>query len=485
MSLSKLRIGFFDLQPESLSVWDRCSMPAEKGAHIESSQQLLDCVTSKQVHVLVLSVFDDLELLRSFFKQSSEALVHCPVVVVVGRSQVSLAIEAMRLGADEVIENPEDIQTITDVIELVGQSIGTDFICDAEQTRQLLALASRVAQTDVTVLINGESGTGKEVLAKHIHSHSARANKPFVAVNCASIPESMLEDMLFGHEKGAFTGAHQRHAGLFEQAHHGTIFLDEIGEMPLVLQAKILRVLQERELRRLGGSDLISLDLRVIAATNRNLAERVRDREFREDLFYRLNVFPLKVMPLRERQDDVLPIAHALLSKHRGITKRNCKLSRATQSFLKTYSWPGNVRELENVIQRAMVLAVDGIIEVEHLLLETHSHQGDISSLNQEELLKQIDPVFSREQQQAAALRDLPLEASASEALSSTQPEQQPQQANEGLSDLTWKSESRVIIDTLSRFSGNRKNTAEQLGISPRTLRYKLARLKEEGVALP
>jgi len=224
MSLSKLRVGFFDLQPESLSVWDRCPMPSEKGALLESSQQLLDCVSSKQVHVLVLSVFDDLELLRSFFKQSSEALVHCPVVVVVGRSQVSLAIEAMRLGADEVIENPEDIQTITGVIELVGQSIGTDFICDAEQTRQLLALASRVAQTDVTVLINGESGTGKEVLAKHIHSHSARADKPFVAVNCASIPESMLEDMLFGHEKGAFTGAHQRHAGLFEQAHHGTIF---------------------------------------------------------------------------------------------------------------------------------------------------------------------------------------------------------------------------------------------------------------------
>jgi two-component system response regulator FlrC len=236
--------------------------------------------------------------------------------------------------------------------------------------------------------------------------------------------------------------------------------------MPMILQAKILRVLQERELRRLGGNELVQLDVRVIAATNRDLAERVVEKEFREDLFYRLNVFPLQLSALRDRIEDILPIANALIKKHRKLMGRAYKLSKETQDFLKLYPWPGNVRELENVIQRAMVLAVDGVIEVEHLLLEDYSTAST--------QVKDADQRLTAEREQAQQIMN-----------EMAQPSVDQTPSDEGLSDLTWKSESKVILDTLSRFSGNRKNTAEKLGISPRTLRYKLAKLKEEGVAVP
>jgi len=357
----------------------------------------------------------------------------------------------------------ESLQKALAEIVSICQKAG--YTCDAEASRQLLALSNRVAKTDVTVLINGESGTGKEVLANYVHNHSLRAHEPFVAINCASIPESMLEDMLFGHEKGAFTGAHQRHIGLFEQANKGTLFLDEIGEMPLILQSKILRVIQERELRRLGGTELVKLDVRLITATNRNLAERVRDREFREDLYYRLNVFPLKILPLRERIEDVLPIATTLIEKYQGAVNKNIKLSTAAEQFFMAYPWPGNVRELENVIQRAMVLAADGVIDVDHLLLEDPAN------------LQINTPILNKESDIAGQPVISDLGVSVVEEKSSDDAE--------ALSDLTWKSESKVILDTLKRFSGNRKNTAEKLGISPRTLRYKIAKLKDEGLAIP
>ena len=470
MSQHKVCIALLDSQPSAKSnLASILSDERIKTLTLDDVRALHEAASQETIDMVMLHLGDDARFMEVVVHQMQLSLLDCPVIAVVGQGEVQAAIDAMRMGARHVLPLPIQIDALEDALnDVLEVNNNSGFTCEAEQSRQLLALADRVAQTDVTVLINGESGTGKEVLAKHVHAHSPRADKPFIAVNCASIPESMLEDMLFGHEKGAFTGAHQRHEGLFEQAHRGTIFLDEIGEMPLVLQAKILRVLQERELRRLGGSEIVKLDVRVVTATNRDLAERVAEKEFREDLYYRLNVFPLKIAPLREREEDIMPIAKALLKKHQGVVGRRCKLSKATEQFLKAYPWPGNVRELENVIQRAMVLAFDGNIEIEHLLLEQAKPVIDKPVLAQEAPSVNTSPYI--EKVIHADEVPAPVTKTVEDA---------------GLSDLTWKSESRVILDTLTRFSGNRKNTAEKLGISPRTLRYKLAKLKEEGVAIP
>src|SRR3954464_6202174 len=237
-------------------------------------------------------------------------------------------------------------------------------------SRLIVDLARRVASTDCTVLIVGESGTGKEVLARLIHRASPRARKPFIAVNCAAIPENMLEAMLFGYEKGSFTGATNAHAGKFEQAQGGTLLLDEITEMPLALQAKLLRVLQEREVERIGGNAPCALDVRVLATTNRMLRNEVAAGRFREDLYYRLNVFPLAVSPLRERRDDILPLAAHLLQVRTRPGNRIPALSADAAHLLLTYSWPGNVRELDNLLQRALILVNGPVIGPEHIQFE-------------------------------------------------------------------------------------------------------------------
>src|SRR5688572_15385911 len=252
----------------------------------------------------------------------------------------------------------------------VAAPIPTDLIATAEVSRRLAELARRVAASDCTVLIAGESGTGKEVLARFIHRHSPRANRAFVAVNCAAIPENMLEAILFGYEKGSFTGAHASHAGKFEQAQGGTLLLDEITEMPLSLQAKLLRVLQEREVERIGGRGTIALDVRVLATTNRNLRGEVTAGRFREDLYYRLNVFPLSTAPLRERRDDVLPLAMRLLTARCRLGERIPALSADAAQVLLTCKWPGNVRELDNVMQRALILANGPVIHAEHIQVD-------------------------------------------------------------------------------------------------------------------
>src|SRR6201992_1490212 len=240
----------------------------------------------------------------------------------------------------------------------------------APNSIRLIELARRVAQSDCTVLIVGESGTGKEVLARFIHRCSPRSRQPFVAVNCAAIPENMLEAMLFGYERGAFTGAHTAHPGKFEQAQGGTLLLDEITEMPLGLQAKLLRVLQEREVERLGGRTPIPLELRVLATTNRRLREEVAGGRFREDLYYRLNVFPLGLAPLRHRRDDILPLAMELLGQRSRPGEPIPALSAEAAQLLLTYPWPGNVRELDNLLQRALILVNGPIIGREHIQFE-------------------------------------------------------------------------------------------------------------------
>jgi two-component system response regulator FlrC len=339
----------------------------------------------------------------------------------------------------------------------------------ASSSQRLIELARRVAASDCTVLIVGESGTGKEVLARFIHRRSPRATQPFVAVNCAAIPENMLEAMLFGYERGSFTGAQSAHAGKFEQAQGGTLLLDEITEMPLALQAKLLRVLQEREVERIGSRTSIALDVRVLATTNRRLREEVAAGRFREDLYYRLNVFPLALAPLRLRRDDVLPLAMQLLTNRCRPGDKIPALSAEAAHLLLTYPWPGNVRELDNLLQRALILLNGPVIRPEHIQFELANEGAGVTS-----------GAFVGT---AASTRE-----------KSVKPTAPPHSAGPGaaiaegagsLANSLGQAERDLILDALRSGQGNRKEAAERLGISPRTLRYKLARLREAGIDVP
>ena len=331
--------------------------------------------------------------------------------------------------------------------ELTQSPLAREPVVVDEVSRSLYSLAQRVAITDCTVMISGESGTGKEVLARYIHNRSTRHAGEFVAVNCAAIPENMLEALLFGYERGAFTGAATAHAGKFEQAQGGTLLLDEVTEMPLSLQAKLLRVLQEREVERIGGRGPIPLNVRVIATTNRTLRSEVLAGRFREDLFYRLCVFPLSITPLRERRDDVLPLAMQLLAARCPPGKPVPAISADAAHLLLTYPWPGNIRELDNLLQRALILTTGAVIEPEHICFESvlGSLQGNNNLVAAEGLYA------DGENPLRGSLRD---------------------------------TERDLILDALGN-GVSRNDAAQRLGISPRTLRYKLAKLRADGVSVP
>ncbi|QQD19729.1 sigma-54-dependent Fis family transcriptional regulator [Spongiibacter nanhainus] len=320
----------------------------------------------------------------------------------------------------------------------------TDLVAADPLSQRIVDLARRVAATDATVLLIGPSGAGKEVFARFIHQHSARHDGPFVAVNCAAIPENMLEAMLFGYEKGAFTGAVSSHAGKFEQAQSGTLLLDEISEMDLGLQAKLLRVLQEREVERLGSRRTERLDVRVLATSNRDLKQSVMSGDFREDLFYRLNVFPIAVPPLAERRGDIIPLAEHFLSRDVSVLHPTRVLSQAAAEKLMAYDWPGNVRELDNVLQRALILRQSEEITAADIHFELWSA-----------------PAGSEIDDQTAT----------------------DEQGSNGLNNVVRERECRAIADAL-RTGKSRKEAAEILGISPRTLRYKIARLREQDFQL-
>jgi len=307
-----------------------------------------------------------------------------------------------------------------------------------------VSLSRKIAETDATVLITGESGTGKEVYARFIRDHSARADKPFVAINCAAIPENMLEATLFGYEKGAFTGALGAHAGKFEQAQHGTLLLDEISEMDLGLQAKILRVLQEREVERLGSSRTINLNVRLIATSNRNLSEEASAGRFRADLYYRLNVMSLRLPALRERRGDILPLAYRAIGACARGSQASLALSPDAERKLLGHDWPGNARELTNIVQRAAWLAVGGLINAADLDINT------------------------------------PGAGVSQPAASASAPAQEV-----GLDHDLKERERELIFATLRVTGGSRKLAAERLGISPRTLRHKLQQLKAAGISVP
>lgn len=404
-----------------------------------SGPEALDILNDEEIGLVVsdlqMEPMDGHELLGTI-RREHPAL---PAVLMTAHGSIANAVDEIRHGAADYLVKPFEPDALVDIVDkhLRRPAAGGKLIATDRQSVRLLRVAERVAATDVTVTLSGESGSGKEVYAQHIHQHSKRAEQPFIAINCAAIPDNMLEAVLFGYEKGSFTGASHAHPGKFEQAQGGTLLLDEISEMDLGLQAKLLRVLQEKEVERIGGRSLISLDVRVLATTNRNLKDFVAEGRFREDLYYRLNVFPLRVPPLRERPDDILPLASAALLKYASEGESPPEISAEAGQLLRAHSWPGNVRELENLIQRSLILLQGQIIQPSDLVFE-----------------ESVDRLA---------------ETGASSASSALQ------------NDLQNR-EFQLIAEALRDASGNRRQVAESLGISPRTLRYKLAKMRAAGL---
>lgn len=383
----------------------------------------------------------------------SQNQAQLPVLLMTAYATIDNAVNAIKLGAVDYLAKPFAPEVLLNQVSryLKPKIVENMPIVADEKSLALLNLAMKVAASDASVMIMGPSGSGKEVLARYIHQHSSRNNGPFIAINCAAIPENMLEATLFGYEKGAFTGAYQACPGKFEQAQGGTILLDEITEMDLSLQAKLLRVLQEREVERLGGRKSIKLDIRVLATSNRDLKAVVASGEFREDLYYRINVFPLTWPSLSQRPADILPLARHLLTRHgakSGLAQIPTLDETACRRLL-IHRWPGNVRELDNVIQRALILMTGQLIVGADIILDT-----------QEVFISQI-PV---EQQLHATNKPAELDA---------------------LGDELKAQEHVIILETLNMCQGSRKRVAEKLGISARTLRYKMAKMRDMGIEIP
>jgi two-component system response regulator AtoC len=374
-------------------------------------------------------------------KKSKELYPRTIVVVITAYATVENAVEAMRLGAFNYLLKPFTPETIETIIDKAGEHLSimnentyhrrqasrpeSEIVIVSSSMKKIVDSLSHIAQSNASVMITGESGTGKEVIAQAIHSHSKREQGPYIKVNCAAVPETLIESEFFGHEKGAFTGAHAKRLGRFELADQGTLLLDEVTEVPTMLQAKLLRAIQEQEFERVGGNKPIKVNVRIVATSNRDMQEAIVNRVLREDLYYRLNVIPIHILPLREREEDIIPLAKYFIDKTSRNNHRSEKqLSRDAMDKLLKYNWPGNVRELGNVIERAVVIDNGREIKPEHLLLNTQT------------------PIVKDHR--------LPVGMSIQEL------------------------EKQLIIETLRDNKYNRTHTAEILGISVRTLRNKL-----------
>ena len=359
-----------------------------------------------------------------------------PFLMMTAHASIERAVSAIRDGAVDYLQKPFEAAALVSAVErmTIGSKLDSGaMIAEDPATKSILEVARRVAPSDASIMISGESGTGKEVLAKTIHELSDRSDGPFVALNCAAIPENMLEAILFGYEKGAFTGAQVAREGKFEQANGGTLLLDEISEMALELQSKLLRVLQEQEVERLGGKSVIPLNVRVLATTNRKLTEEVASGRFREDLYFRLNVFPMELPPLRARREDIIPLSHRFIKAYAA--ERALDLSTSAEGKLMSHGWRGNIRELGNCIHRACILASGSTITPSDLVFD--------------------------------------------ELTTSSSSSDQP------AGDDLKGNERDLILAALRDSNGNRKLASERLGISGRTLRYKLAKYKEDGITIP
>ena len=445
--------------------------------------EALDCLKQERVDMIVSDVnmpeLDGLGLL----KQVRQLYPYVPMLLVTAFGCISRSVDAMRAGAADYIVKPFEPDVL---LKLVAQHCGETTDCHTDQpiaedpsSQRTLNLGARVAVTDATVLITGESGTGKEVLARYIHQKSQRREKPFVAINCAAIPENMLEAILFGYEKGAFTGAHQSAAGKFEQANEGTLLLDEISEMDVSLQAKLLRVLQEQEVERLGGRKTIELNVRVLATSNRNLLQAVEAGEFREDLYYRLNVFPLHWQPLRERPLDIAPLAKYLIAQHaQKMSRLPVEISFDAEQVLLNHDWPGNIRELKNVVERSVYRCNNPHLPVHDLVVDPF-----------ESPYRPTGRVKTRDRMPESTLDNTSLSSSqpANTAPIEQSTVQQGQAVNNNASDqpLTASSlkfpvslkalsqgyEVDLITTALANCQFNQKKTAEALGLTYHQLR--------------
>jgi two-component system response regulator FlrC len=422
---------------ETLELEDIAVTPAA------GAREALELIGRKRPSLVISDIqmpeCDGIELLRRI-RVRHPAL---PVILMTAFGTVPQAVAAIREGAIDYLVKPVEADELIDRVgRFRDRCDDEELIAEDPRSREVAGMARRVAEAEVNVLLSGPSGSGKEAYARYIHRRSNRRAGPFVAVNCAAIPEHMIEAELFGHEKGAFTGADRARAGKFEAADGGTLLLDEISELDIGLQAKLLRVLQERVVERLGGNRSIPLDLRVIACTNRNLADEVRAGRFREDLFYRLNVFPIVLPPLAERPGDIGPLAERALARHHRAKGVPPRLSSGALERLIAHDWPGNVRELDNVIQRALVLC------------------GRRAEIRPDDLFFE-------------------------HPLGGVQAQGPGEGGDDSLQRSMADREAQVILETLRREGGHRGRTAERLGISPRTLRYKLSRLRKSGLCIP
>lgn len=390
--------------------------------------------------------------------------IHVPVVACGIGTDARAAVKAIEQGAKEYIPLPPDADLIAAILEAVTEESNAMIASDPSM-KQVVALAEKIAPSEATVLITGESGTGKEVMSSFIHRKSKRKDAPFIALNCAAIPENLLESELFGHEKGAFTGATARRIGKFEEADGGTLLLDEISEMHPSLQAKLLRALQEKEITRVGNNDAVKVNVRIIATSNRNLEQSVQKGEFREDLYFRLNVVNLALPALRERPADIMELAQFFADKYaeaNGVDKK--KVSKEAEEKMKAYGWRGNIRELENTMHRAILISLEEKIEADAIHIQ--------------------DSAFSQGSSSGEAAANAPDPTGVSSASANDTIENA-----EGVESLIGKTiadvERDMIINTLDHCLGNRTHAAKILGISIRTLRNKLNQYKDDGAQIP
>ncbi len=421
----------------------------------ENGREVLEILKKESVDLIFL----DLKMPKLSGLKVLEKIKGIPTVVLTAYGTMDYTVKAIELGAVDYITKPFSFEEIREILKKllikkedkeIGKDTTSGIVGSSKVMQEVFKTVAKVARSSITVLITGESGTGKEIIARAIHRYSDRKNKPFVAVNCAALPANLLEAELFGYEKGAFTGAVSSKKGLFEQANGGTIFLDEIGELPLSLQAKLLRILQEKEVRPIGSERSKKIDVRVIAATNRNLEEEVKKGTFREDLYFRLNIVKIKLPPLRERKEDIVPLAHHFIKRFSKEFKLSPKeLSADAVEFLLSYHFPGNVRELENMILRAMILSPSNLITAEDLKRQAYQEPPSLESLIREFVFR----VFSVEQKEENNLYEIVVKAA----------------------------EKAVISEVLKRCNFNQVKAAKLLGIHRNTLRKKI---KELGIEL-
>ena len=422
-----------------------------KVAHVDTVEKALHALRSGQGADMVM--MDVMLPIGQLIEQLQNERIYVPVIACGIGNDTQAAVRAIKDGAKEYLPLPPDVDLIAAVLEAVSQDNNTVIYRDPAMVK-ILKLAEQIAPSLASVLITGESGTGKEVIAKYIHSKSKRAEQPFISVNCAAIPENLLESELFGHEKGAFTGAIARRVGKFEEANGGTLLLDEVTEMDPRLQAKLLRAIQEREIDRVGGTQPIKLDIRLIATSNRDMMQAVKDGIFREDLYFRLNVFNLQIPPLRQRPEDIYVLCDYFIKKYaaaNGVSP--LPLSEKALDKLESYGWRGNVRELENTMHRAVLLAEGNKIEENAIMMTS-----DLLSMTDDSDLDTMTTVLESAE---TALSDDPL-------------------IGRTVADV----ERALILNTLNHCLGNRTHAANILGISIRTLRNKLRQYEEEGQSI-